>query len=545
VSRILVIGGYGGFGARLSRRLAGEGYRVLVGGRSRDKALRFCAGVPGTEPLEIDRDGDVATVLRQARPDLVVDAAGPFQDSGYAVPKACIAAGTAYLDLADGRDFVTGIAALDAAAAAAGTVLVSGASSLPALTGAVVRVLAQGMERVDSVDAALSASNRASAGASVVAAILSYVGKPIRLWRGGHWTTTYGWQEMRRVDFALPGGGGLPGRLVAIADVPDVALLPELLPGRPAVAFRAGTELRFQMLALWLASWPVRWGWIASLRPLAPFLLRLYHATLGLGGARSAMEVAVKGRRGGCRLERCWTIVAERGEGLHIPVLAAQLLAGDILAGRVPPGARDAAGLLTLDRFEPLFAGLAVRHATTERPLPPPLYARGMGAAFEALPPAVRRLHDVCGDAGAAGEAVVTRGRGLIVRFLAALMGLPPAGQGPLHLALAERGAGEVWTRNYGGHIMKSVLSLRPGGVVERFGPLRLAFKLVPLADGLSMRLIGWSLFGLPLPRILAPRIDATEREEAGRFHFDVRAALPLVGEVVRYRGWLAPSPAQ
>jgi hypothetical protein len=497
------------------------------------------AGAGAAEPIVIDRSGDIASFLTAARPDLVIDAAGPFQDSLYDVPQSCIAAGIPYLDLADGRDFVTGIVALDAAAKAAGVAVVSGASSLPALTGAVVRALADGLDRVETVEAALSASNRASGGASVVRAILSYVGKPVRLWRGQRWATAHGWQELRRVDFALSGGRGLSARLVAVADVPDLDLLPGLLPGRPAVTFRAGTELSFQMLGLWLGSWPVRWGWLRSLRPLAPFLLRLYHATLGLGGARSAMRVVVQGRAGARRLERRWTIVAEKGEGLHIPTLAAQLLAGDVLAGHVPPGAQNAAGLLTLDRFEPLFASLAVRHETTGRDLPPPLYARAMGAAFETLPPAVRELHDFCADAGACGEAVVTRGRGPIVRLLARLMGFPPEGRWPLHVGFAERGGAEAWSRDYGGHIMKSALSLRPGGVTERFGPIRLAFDLLPHPHGLDMRLAGWSVLRIPLPRFLAPRILATEREREGRFHFDVSAALPLVGPVVHYRGWL------
>ena len=43
MKRILVIGGYGGFGARLSRRLAAAGHHVLVAGRSADKAARFAA----------------------------------------------------------------------------------------------------------------------------------------------------------------------------------------------------------------------------------------------------------------------------------------------------------------------------------------------------------------------------------------------------------------------------------------------------------------------------------------------------------------------
>jgi NAD(P)-dependent dehydrogenase (short-subunit alcohol dehydrogenase family) len=564
VSRILVIGGYGGFGARLCARLAGEGHHVLVGGRNRDKAEAFCAkltkegrtglhpfgdeaglAVRSAEPVVVDRGGDVASVLAATGPDLVIDAAGPFQGSDHAVPQACIAAAIPYLDLADGRDFVTGIAALDADAKAAGIPIVSGASSLPALTGAIVGALARGLDRVESVEAALSASNRASGGASVVEAILSYAGQPLRLWRGGRWETAHGWQELRRIDFEVAGAQPLSGRLVALVDVPDLELIPDLLPGRPAVAFRAGTELSFQMLGLWLASWPVRWRWLRSLRPFAPLLLRLYHATLGLGGARSAMRVTLRGWSGGGPVERTWTIVAENGEGLHIPTLAATLLAGDILAGRPPAGARTAADLLTLDRFAPLFATLAVRHGIDERPLPPPLYARAMGSSFEALPPSVRRLHDFVSDAGAAGEAEVTRGRGLLARLVARLLRLPPEGRWPLQIAFAAQGGTESWTRRYGRHVMRSRLSRREDGVVERFGPLRLAFDLVPLPDGLAMRLAGWSLLGIPLPRALAPRISATEREQGGRFHFDVRAALPLAGEVTRYAGWLEPGPGQ
>ena len=76
------------------------------------------------------------------------------------------------------------------------------------------------------------------------------------------------------------------------------------------------------------------------------------------------------------------------------------------------------------------------------------------------------------------------------------------------------------------------------GRVYTSFGPVRLAFDLLPHPHGLDMRPAGWSLFRIPLPRVLAPRIVATEREEEGRFAFDVSAALPLVGPVVHYRGW-------
>ncbi len=63
------------------------------------------------------------------------------------------------------------------------------------------------------------------------------------------------------------------------------------------------------------------------------------------------------------------------------------------------------------------------------------------------------------------------------------------------------------------------------------------------VVDGERMRLVmrRWSLFGVPLPLALAPRIDACEFAEAGRFRFHVEISHPLTGQIVRYRGWLVP----
>ena len=51
-----------------------------------------------------------------------------------------------------------------------------------------------------------------------------------------------------------------------------------------------------------------------------------------------------------------------------------------------------------------------------------------------------------------------------------------------------------------------------------------------------------WSALGVQLPLLLAPRSAATEWEEDGAFRFDVPIALPLVGRIVHYRGWLRPA---
>jgi hypothetical protein len=535
VSRILVIGGYGGFGARLTRRLLAAGHEVVVAGRSAEKGAAFSAGLVGCEAVVADRTNGIGMAIARIRPDLVIDAAGPFQNCGYTVPEACVAMRISYLDLADARGFVTGIGRLDKAAKAAGIAVIAGASSEPALSCAVARKLAEGLESIAQVEIVISASNHAVGGASVARAILSYVGKPLRLWRGRCWGVGYGWQELRRVRFTVASQPVLRRR-VALADVPAHDLLPAMLSGRPAVTFRAGTELGFQMLALWLASWPVRRGWIASLDRAARWLIPLQRLTRRIGSDCSAMSVTLRGGR----VERNWTLVASRGDGPEIPTFAAAILAEEILAGRVAPGARDAAALLTLDQFEPLFALLAMNHETGER-VAIPLYARAMGARFNALPQAVRAMHEVNGDGGAAGEGSVKRGSHPFARLIGAIMLFPPGGDYPLHVAFAERDGKERWTRDFGGHRFASELSRAGKGIAERFGPLRFVFDLPADETGLRMVLRRWTLFGLPMPRALGPRIAAREWQEGRRFRFEVEVCLPLIGPVVHYQGWLEP----
>ena len=542
MSRILTLGGYGGFGSRISERLAESGHEVLVAGRSLERAQSFCAERPKLTPIALDRD-NIAAALTEHRPALVVDAAGPFQGADFAVAQACIEVGVHYLDIADARDFVCRIAELDATARAAGVAVISGASSVPALSGAVARRLAKGIDRVTAVEIAISASNQATAGASVAAAMLSYAGKPIALWRGQTWRKGFGWQDLRRETFEVAGSVPLRGRLVALCDVPDLDLLPERLPGAPAVTFRAGTELDIQNLTLWAATWAVRWRLVRSLTRLAPLLDPARRLTASLGGDRSAMRVRLFGTVGQERIERYWTLIADRGDGPRIPGLAVPLLADRILAGAIMPGACDAGSLLTLDDFEPEFARLAIRHEVRETVQPAPLYERAMGERFARLPEPVRTMHQVLRDGGAHGRATVTRGRNPLARLAGWLVRFPPAGDHEVHVAFEERDGVETWTRSFSGHRFSSRLSRHGPFLVERFGPIRFGFDLPSDEMGLRMKLRRWWLGPLRLPLALAPECEAHEWVKDGKFWFDVPVALPLVGLVAHYRGWLTCEP--
>jgi hypothetical protein len=460
----------------------------------------------------------------------------------YIVPQACIAAGVHYCDIADGRSFVSGINALDDAARNAGVCVVAGASSVPALSGAIVRSLAQDAEQVTAVEMAISASNRATAGPSVAAAILSQVGQSFPRFDAGRWTEVHGWQELVRENFFVSGQPPIRDRLVGDCDVPDLALLPDRLPGRPAVVFRAGTELGFQNRALHAAGWLVRKHLFVRLLRLAPVLEQLQQLTGRLGTDRSAMIVRLFGLAGGRRVERRFTLIADRGDGPEIPTLAVPLIVDRIRSLAEEPGARDAGQSLSLEDFAPAFTNLAITTETREIAQKDPLYRRIMKADFDLLPASLRDLHSVLRNGGATGEAVVEGAETKLGALIARAMRFPPAGQYPLHVQFDERAHLERWTRDFAGHRFTSELSKFGGQLQERFGPLRFRFKLPRTERGLAMRLNSWSVFSLPLPLCLAPRSPATEWDEAGLFHFDVPISLPGIGRLVHYRGWLRPS---
>lgn len=539
MTRVLLLGGYGGFGARIAHRLAAEGWDVLVAGRNLNKAERFCAGRTNLTPLALDRDRDLVAALAQHRPFALIDAAGPFQGASYDVACASIAAGCHYVDIADGRDFVANIGSLDSEARAANVAVISGASSVPALSGAVIRALAYNMADIRAVEMAISASNRATAGPSVTRAIFSYIGRPIRLWRGGCWTTGHGWQDMRRETFDVASIAPLRKRLVALADVPDLELLPARLPDRPAVTFRAGTEMAVFNCALWLASWPIRIGLLKRLDAFIPFILDVQQIASRLGSDRSGMIVRLFGIVDGQRVERRWTLIASDGTGPEIPGLAAPRVLRQIKQGTITAGARDAGTLLTLEDFEPAFASLSIRHETRDIAQPPPLYARVLGASFKKLPPHVRAIHDVLRDKGVTGRATVTRGVNPLARMIATLFRFPRAGEHDLHVSFDEHNGVETWTRDFSGRCFRSHLSQEGPYLVERFGPLRFGFALEADDNGLTMHIRRWWLGPVPLPLALAPRSRAREWEADGRFHFEVPIVLPLIGLVVFYRGWL------
>ncbi len=252
-----------------------------------------------------------------------------------------------YVDLAYARDFVAGFAALDGEARAAGVVALAGASSTPALSHAVLDRLTAGWRYIDTIEIAISPGNRNSPrGLSVIRAILSYAGKPVRVFAGGDWTRQPGWGRPIRRD--MP---GLGKRWLSLCETPDLDLVPARFAPRQAAIFRAGLELSVMHLGLFLAGLLVQARLLPSLTPFARVLRWLAERAKGFGSDRGGMVVEAAGSdAAGNPVRATWSLVAEAGDGPVIPTLPALAVIRALAEGRLSrPGAGPCVGLLDLD----------------------------------------------------------------------------------------------------------------------------------------------------------------------------------------------------
>ena len=353
--RIVVLGGYGHFGGRISRALANEPQiDLLVAGRDPAAAEDFVRGLERAashcEAIALDHTAsDFASKLRSLRPNLLVHTSGPFQAQTYHVARAAIDAGAHYLDLADARAFVAGITSLDAAARGRGVVVAAGASTLPAVSSAVIEHLRPAFARIDSIEISIAPGQKTPRGRATMASILSYCGRPFPEWSEGAWRRVHGWQGLRRMRHP-----DLGVRWAARCNVPDLELLPAWYATLRSVRFDASLELAASHFGLWLLAWLVRAGLIRRPEALAEGVLRCARKMDRWGSEVGGMHVGVVGvGHDGKSLRRDWDLRAGSGHGPEIPCIPAIVIANKLARGEpIAPGARPCHGMMTLEEFD-------------------------------------------------------------------------------------------------------------------------------------------------------------------------------------------------
>lgn len=363
----LIIGGYGFFGQRLAERLTHiPNVQIIIAGRSLDAARRYALALSQTRrgavcsAWQLDAmSQDLADQISKSGADVVIHTSGPFQGQDYRVAEACIAAGVHYIDLSDGREFVSRIDQLLIKAREAGVLVVTGASSVPALSSAAVDYLAKDYTQIDSIHIGISPGNKTERGLATVQGILSYCGSAIEVWKAGRWQIAIGWQGLSSYQFAEPIGK----RWLSDCDVPDLAIFPERYAGVQSVSFKAGLELPWMQFIMWGMSKLRRIGWVKDWVVHAKPLIKISEKLMWLGSHNGAMFVEISGKnQSGQFARRSWQIIAEQGDGPYIPTLAATALVRKLATGKLDAhGATPCVGLLKLEDFKAEMTGLAIK----------------------------------------------------------------------------------------------------------------------------------------------------------------------------------------
>jgi hypothetical protein len=535
--KVVVVGGYGVFGSRLAELLLRDGHVVWVAGRDLAKA-RELTNVIGGHPMGFDVHATPEKILDPG-PDIVIDATGPFQanqEYSYRIPRLCLDSGVDYLDLSDDAQFTAGISTLDEAARKQDLRLLSGASSVPGLSSSVAAEFCRSFDEILLIDSVILPGNRAPRGASVIASIVSQLGKSSPVWRGGVWRDQSCWSARKRVRLAPD-----LSRTGYFIEVPDILLFPDFFRAR-SVMFRAGMELGLLNIALRVLG-VLRRVWPFEVSPgRVRFMQWCANCLLPFGTDRGGMSVTVVGRTGAGFKQREWRMIAAAGDGPYIPCITARALLRRW--EQVAPGARPCLAELTLAEIEAAMSDLSVTTAVEET-APATLFQSSLGDRWGELPTAVRDLHSVHDMESFSGTAHVDRGKSLFARFLAWVFRFPPAGNDvPITVTMTRTECGETWERSFDGHILKSYCTpaQAPYCYRERFWLINFELDL-RVEDGylhLPVRR-GW-FAGLPLPRFLLPRSDSREYVQGGEFRFDITLSAPLgVGLLARYCGYLRP----
>jgi len=245
---VLIMGASGVFGTRLAQHLAHHSdFKLILAARSAAPLKALAATLPGNPQWRaFDR---TTAPLNEIKPWAVVDCSGPFQTTSYDFAKACIVSGAHFVDLADAKDYLAGFStALDAQAKANQVTALSGASSTPALSSAVVTALSQDWQQIDTVDIAITPGGKSVVGRAVIQAIMSYAGLKIAAYDNGTHCTKIGWKGATHLT--IP---GLGARLVSPVETFDIPLLADRV--RSRITFSAGLESWIEHRGLNTVAW--------------------------------------------------------------------------------------------------------------------------------------------------------------------------------------------------------------------------------------------------------------------------------------------------
>ncbi len=367
MKQILILGGYGNFGERISASLAKDNIPIIIAGRDLAKAnalqnkLIQNTGNSCIQAVAFDAGKSLSHQLELLKPTVVINTIGPFQSADYAIAEVCIAHQVHYIDLADARDFVTGIVSLNAKAQEQNVLVVSGASTVPGLSSAVLEHYKNQFSVIESLHYGVSPGQKAPRGLATAQSILTYLGKPLKPWQDDR-RIYYGWQNVYRQSYPELGK-----RWMANCDIPDLDLFPPRY-NIHQLHFSAGMESGVLHLGMWLTSYLVRFGLPLNLSKHAKSLLSFGHLFDVFGTTSGGMHMILRGiDQEGKPLTIKWFIIAKDNDGPQIPCVPSIVLSKKIIRGEMNlVGAMPCVGLVTLEEYLKELEGFSIKQVVSD-----------------------------------------------------------------------------------------------------------------------------------------------------------------------------------
>ena len=339
--KVVILGGYGTFGSLISDQLANSA-DLVIAGPNQEAGQKFADSI-GASYVLCNAKNKASLQKTISHAYIVINASGPFLAEDYSIPQTCIEANCHYIDLADDREYVSEFKRLNDWAKEKGVFACTGASATPAVTYALVSALSTQVENIRSIKIYLSAGNKNKPGVSTFKSILSYVGRPVRVWSNSQWVTYSGWGLLEIFDFPAP----VHKRFVQLCNVPDLELFPTLFEA-DEVIFKAGVELPVFNIGLSMLAQIKKHIPRTNLPALAKPLVKISRLFKGFGSYSGGVSVRLEGKNG---ISKSLAFVTAQN-GPRIPTSPAVILAKRLLENDPPAyGAFPCTGFIKLDEF--------------------------------------------------------------------------------------------------------------------------------------------------------------------------------------------------
>jgi len=266
------------------------------------------------------------------------------------IAESCIDNNCHYIDLSDGRDFVSNITKLDKQAKRKNVMIISGASSVPTISSAIIENYMVKYKEINLIEFSISTPLFPVPGIATFESILSYCGKKFKTLINGNLKEITGLGNIKILKYPkiiLP-------RAVSNCDIPDLVIFPRHYKDLniKTIRFYAGVGNPILQSLLVILSFFIKIGLFSDISKYASTFYSIGTKIQSFipNNGKSGFHLKVKGiDNNGISLTNTTYLIANKGNGINIPAIPAAILVKLIVIGELnKSGAYPCVGIIKL-----------------------------------------------------------------------------------------------------------------------------------------------------------------------------------------------------